>query len=645
MLPHRRAAVLLLLAGFAGTATADLSTLSLADASVGQGNGDTTPIEFTVVRAGDNSYPASVDFATVALAGIGSPAAPGVDYVAVAGTITLQAGEDTAVIPVQTLRRPGGQPDRPFRLELSNPRGIGFAAEERFAAPGLPNAVASGDFDGDGLRDVVTADNDGRVSVRLNRSTAAGLDFTAPARFVAGSLNEFDVRVLDLNGDDRPDLAVANGSDNSIGILLNTTPPGAAAASFAPVQTFSTFNGPGALASADFNRDGRPDFAATVIADATLQVLMNTTPAGGPLSFARQSFSVASGPSDVDTGDVDGDGDADIAVTSSNADQLTVFLNQTPALAATLTLGAPRVVATAAQPVALAIADWNTDGRADVAVAARSAGLVQGFVSQTVAGAPQAVLAAPQAMLTQAGVTHVAAGRFDADGQIDLAALHADAARSVVIARNLGAPNASVLNFVRLRTLPLTAASNPADLHTTDLDEDGATDILVASNVLAAAHFGVLLAADASVSLADAQGTGTILATVTPFSFAPVTGAARNALVESAPITVAGIAYAAPIEIAGGAYSIDGAAYTADPGTVSAGDVVRVRLASAGGEGTMRTATLTIGGVAAGFSVTTLAGSGGGGGAADVLLLAGLAGIAGLGLLRRRRPRPGPAAP
>ena len=46
--------------------------------------------------------------------------------------------------------------------------------------------------------------------------------------------------IADFNGDGKPDLAVANFSDNTVSILLNTTAPGATTASFAPQQVFAS---------------------------------------------------------------------------------------------------------------------------------------------------------------------------------------------------------------------------------------------------------------------------------------------------------------------------------------------------------------------------------------------------------------------
>lgn len=112
-------------------------------------------------------------------------------------------------------------------------------------------------------------------------------------------------------------------------------------------------------------------------------------------------------------------------------------------------------------------------------------------------------------------------------------------------------------------------------------------------------------------SRATTINISTAAADTTPdaFAFAAITGAELSTSVTSAAMTVAGINAAAPISITGGSYSINGGSFTSVAGTVSSGDSVRVQLTSLASYLSGKTATLTIGGVAAGFSVTTRAAS------------------------------------
>ncbi len=89
------------------------------------------------------------------------------------------------------------------------------------------------------------------------------------------------------------------------------------------------------------------------------------------------------------------------------------------------------------------------------------------------------------------------------------------------------------------------------------------------------------------------------------FSFTPITNAALSTAYDSNEVTISGINTAASISVSGGLYQINGGALTSSAGTINPSDRVRVRLTSAATMETLRTATLTIGGVSRPFNVTT----------------------------------------
>lgn len=90
------------------------------------------------------------------------------------------------------------------------------------------------------------------------------------------------------------------------------------------------------------------------------------------------------------------------------------------------------------------------------------------------------------------------------------------------------------------------------------------------------------------------------------FTFTPLTGASPGRSITSNAITVTGITTSTPILITDGTYSIEGRAFTSDPGSVSSGNVVMVRTTSSAANNSPATATLTIGDKIALFTVTTM---------------------------------------
>ena len=85
---------------------------------------------------------------------------------------------------------------------------------------GFPASVAAGDFNGDGVTDLVTANQYVSLSVLLGNDDGT---FQSPSDFWAGADPVF-VAVGEFNGDRLPDLAVANLYTGDLSILLNNTP-------------------------------------------------------------------------------------------------------------------------------------------------------------------------------------------------------------------------------------------------------------------------------------------------------------------------------------------------------------------------------------------------------------------------------------
>jgi hypothetical protein len=119
-----------------------------------------------------------------------------------------------------------------------------------------PKTIVVGDFNGDGIPDVIVGDGDGSLVELLGDGTG----YFAAARGVAHFSSVVSVAVGDFNHDGKLDMAVSDPKANSVTILL-----GAGEGSFHSVWSFSlpmagkVFH----LATADFNRDGVPDLAVT----------------------------------------------------------------------------------------------------------------------------------------------------------------------------------------------------------------------------------------------------------------------------------------------------------------------------------------------------------------------------------------------
>ena len=91
------------------------------------------------------------------------------------------------------------------------------------------------------------------------------------------------------------------------------------------------------------------------------------------------------------------------------------------------------------------------------------------------------------------------------------------------------------------------------------------------------------------------------------YSFTSQTDVSVGSMIESPAVTIAGIDEPVAVSISGGEYSIDGGSYTSAAGTISSGQTLSVRLAASEQFGTPAELTVTVGGVSATFTATTIA--------------------------------------
>src|SRR4029078_10810663 len=113
------------------------------------------------------------------------------------------------------------------------------------------------DLDGDGQRDLVTANYYGMIS--LARGNGDGT-FQAVSGNIFGVSSYYENYHLvsgDFNADGRPDLAIDRYGNNRAYVLLGKA---GAFGSFQSLQDYAATGNPIGIAAGDFNEDGRTDF-------------------------------------------------------------------------------------------------------------------------------------------------------------------------------------------------------------------------------------------------------------------------------------------------------------------------------------------------------------------------------------------------
>ncbi|HYO63711.1 MAG TPA: FG-GAP-like repeat-containing protein [Pyrinomonadaceae bacterium] len=276
---------------------------------------------------------------------------------------------------------------------------------------GRARGMAIGDFNGDGLNDLAVTDNfvAGKVSVLLGKP---GGTFGPAAHFTTGR-NPWSVAVGDFNGDSKSDLATANFNDFEGDA---TTLAGNGAGGFGPaVNHFLTSPGSSAnspaVAAADFNLDGKTDLAVANMTHHAVVFMFGL----GDGTFGSVKFVGVGGflsPIHVVVADFNKDGKPDVATANNTAQNVSVLLGDGAG-----NFVAPALFNVGNAPTSLAAADFNGDNNPDLAVANQGSNTVSVLRGDGAGG----FSTGGQFATGGTNPTSVASADFNGDGHTDLA--------------------------------------------------------------------------------------------------------------------------------------------------------------------------------------------------------------------------------
>ncbi len=417
---------------------------------------------------------------------------------------------------------------------------------QTYSVGGYAGYVAVGDFDGDGIADLVIANgsmvNGSPASLMLGNSDGT-FQPAVPINLPSGQTS---IAVGDFNGDGNLDLIFAVDPYNITGNGGVYVVLGNGDGTFQPAQRLGVANA-WTVAVADFNGDGFAD----IVTDSSNQTGVRVLLGNGDGTFQPPIMTSVSGAGEgLTVGDFDGDGKPDVIVPvasdSSPSDSgylAKVLLGNGDGTFEVTQQGIP-----SSEPFqTAAVGDFNGDGKLDVAV----------FPWWGTSGVSYAIVALGNGDGTfQPAQTYTAGkygrtgvvGDFDGDGNIDLAVANEN--ESVTILKGNGDGS-----FQQAVEIPVNSLNQPSAVAAGKFTGDGSDGLVVSNDdpgsISVLLHSASITATATNIAIVGA-GTHTIQASYSPDSaseYAASSGTTNVTIAQATP----SISWANPAAITYGA--------------------------------------------------------------------------------------------
>jgi len=372
-----------------------------------------------------------------------------------------------------------------------------FPSSTNYAVPGQ-GGIAIADFSGSGVPDIAIANGDSTVSILLgNGDGTFKPQYTVTAVPSSSTYLTEWVAVGDFNGDGYQDLAVLCVSTlstssptmvtGSINILLNKADGSGTfnAPTVIPLQgTGSTV-----VQAAHFGTDTNFDLAILNVGSENVSILLGN---GNGTFQSEVDYATSSQPAGLAIGDLNNDGYADLAVAGTNGNDgvVSVLLGNANGTFGTAVNwvtedpSSPSCIAhSCGPPTTVVIADFNSDGKQDLATNDGSDGGIFVLLGNG-DGSFQTPSLHSGGAASDTGIDFLAVGDWNSDGKPDLA-------MSVGIISALNFPDLLVYlgngdgTFSEPAEISVGTAgeySKATSIAAADLNDDGIPDLALATN-------------------------------------------------------------------------------------------------------------------------------------------------------------------
>jgi hypothetical protein len=362
-----------------------------------------------------------------------------------------------------------------------------FAPRVDLPHSGGPVRTVIADLDGDGKPDLAVADIGAHgISFYRNIGVAGSLTEAsfAPRVFIptaAVAESPWEIVAADVDGDGKLDLLEANRGNNTVSILRNISTPGSLGTnSFAPPVDLVAGNLPVGVAVRDVDGDGKADVMAANLISANVAVFKNLGTAGSldPGDFAEPVFyPVEAGAHSLVVADLDGDAKPDIATANHVANSVSILRNTVfPGVIDAASFAPQFALAAPEYALHVTAADLDGDGKRDLLVSSVFGFALSVYRNVATAGALSAGSFAPRVDFGLGGRGHtISHGDLSGDGKPDVV-VDTEIESFVSVFQNLSSPGSVTSGSLGAR-IDLGAGWNAWGASVGDLDGDNRPDI------------------------------------------------------------------------------------------------------------------------------------------------------------------------
>jgi len=246
---------------------------------------------------------------------------------------------------------------------LQQPNGD-FLEPVRTYCSGCPGVMGQADFNRDGYLDFVIADScNGKIKFMINKGDG---NFVAHEEYTATGVNPIDLKIVDVNNDGRQDIIFVDKVFNCLSVLYGNETIGKPNSHdwFGEPEIHSIPGGsPSALVADDFNGNGKVEYIVAS-QSGNMLYLFEETEIGLSRTF---SWPTASEPVDIAVADLNQDGFSDIILACKGSNLIEIYFGKSEG--GHYRWGLPVRVNVGLSPSSVDVADFNSDGCLDIAVA------------------------------------------------------------------------------------------------------------------------------------------------------------------------------------------------------------------------------------------------------------------------------------